>query len=164
MLRFKNCAVAGCDRNAHRDGAGKRGWCVSHYEKWRKYGDPLIGRVNLLSASATGVCKIDGCTDVHHSNGYCGKHYYHFKAKGNPLGGGTSPGDPIAWLRENVGYSQVDCLVWPFGRSRGGTAVLPSNTLATRWPIGQCVNSRTARHQHLTMRPLIHAAMVARAA
>ena len=39
-LRFKACAFDGCANNAHRDAEGKRGWCSTHYQRWRRYGDP----------------------------------------------------------------------------------------------------------------------------
>jgi hypothetical protein len=32
------CKVDGCDRSAHR-----RGFCTSHYFRWRRHGDPLAG-------------------------------------------------------------------------------------------------------------------------
>lgn len=33
------CSIDDCDRPSHG-----RGWCSSHYWKWRKHGDPLGGR------------------------------------------------------------------------------------------------------------------------
>lgn len=39
-MRFKICSVEMCDRNAHRDAAGKRGFCSMHYSRWRTHGDP----------------------------------------------------------------------------------------------------------------------------
>lgn len=41
-MRFENCLINGCDRNAHRDENGKKGWCSTHYQRWRKHGDPLV--------------------------------------------------------------------------------------------------------------------------
>lgn len=32
----RNCSVEDCDSNART-----RGWCNSHYARWRRYGDPL---------------------------------------------------------------------------------------------------------------------------
>lgn len=32
------CAVSGCDRDAN----GHRGWCLMHYTRWWRHGDPLI--------------------------------------------------------------------------------------------------------------------------
>lgn len=38
-LRFKQCAVIGCDRNAHRDAEGKLGFCSLHYQRHKRHGD-----------------------------------------------------------------------------------------------------------------------------
>lgn len=40
---FESCRVAGCERNAHHDARGRRGWCSAHYQRWRRHGDPLSG-------------------------------------------------------------------------------------------------------------------------
>lgn len=32
-----NCLVEGCDKARHG-----RGWCSTHYRRWRKHGDPLV--------------------------------------------------------------------------------------------------------------------------
>lgn len=40
-LPFVCCAVPGCERNANRAARGSRGWCVTHYTRWRRHGDPL---------------------------------------------------------------------------------------------------------------------------
>ena len=33
------CSVEGCDREAT-----SRGWCLPHWKRWRRHGDPLLGR------------------------------------------------------------------------------------------------------------------------
>lgn len=38
---FIPCSVSGCNRNAHYSAHGKRGWCATHYSRWRLHGDPL---------------------------------------------------------------------------------------------------------------------------
>lgn len=40
--RFKPCAAEGCNRNAHRDAEGKRGWCSMHYQRVKRHGDETI--------------------------------------------------------------------------------------------------------------------------
>lgn len=39
--KFTNCAVDGCERNAHNSVGGARGMCKRHYGAWYRYGDPL---------------------------------------------------------------------------------------------------------------------------
>lgn len=34
------CTVDGCKGNASRSARGSRGWCVMHYARWRRHGDP----------------------------------------------------------------------------------------------------------------------------
>lgn len=42
--RYKKCLVSDCERNAHYDVSGKCGYCVKHYRRFRKSGDPLVVR------------------------------------------------------------------------------------------------------------------------
>lgn len=44
-IRFKRCSVDGCERNAQRDAAGKRGWCSMHYARVLTHGDPSVVKV-----------------------------------------------------------------------------------------------------------------------
>lgn len=46
------CSVDGCHGNSHWSNNGVRGWCPAHYQRWRKYGDPLSGRTSLGALSA----------------------------------------------------------------------------------------------------------------
>lgn len=39
MASTRICSIEGCDKT-HR----ARGWCLRHWDKWRKHGDPLGGR------------------------------------------------------------------------------------------------------------------------
>lgn len=59
--------MPGCDR-PHKT----RGWCGTHYARWRKYGDvqpykPISNR--------GGTCIVDGCDRGNHGMGYCQTHY-----------------------------------------------------------------------------------------
>lgn len=46
------CTVDGCKKNAHWKAKGVRGWCFSHYCRWRKHGDPEAGGVTPGSCLA----------------------------------------------------------------------------------------------------------------
>lgn len=37
---FKACLVADCNANAHHTAEGRRGYCMCHYRRFMKYGDP----------------------------------------------------------------------------------------------------------------------------
>lgn len=69
------CKIDGCVTNTRI----KSGFCGKHYQKFRKYGDPLFKRYSLPTS-----CKIEGCGNRgtlkksgkrYFHRGYCGKHY-----------------------------------------------------------------------------------------
>lgn len=47
MAVSRICSIDGCCKPA----CNSRGWCVAHYSRWRRYGDPLAGRVPHGEAS-----------------------------------------------------------------------------------------------------------------
>jgi len=40
VILDKQCAIDGCDRPARA-----RGWCLAHYNRWRRKGDPLTAGI-----------------------------------------------------------------------------------------------------------------------
>lgn len=73
MTTFKVCKIEGCDKRIIG-----LGYCSAHYSKFKKYGDPLGGRVN-----SGGTCDIDGCFDVVHAHRMCKMHYDRYKKHGD---------------------------------------------------------------------------------
>ena len=71
---MEECKVEGCE-NKHR----AKGYCQKHYDKFKKYGDPLITKEKINK------CTVNGCENKHKAKGYCVKHYYRFKKHGDPL-------------------------------------------------------------------------------
>lgn len=67
------CVVDGCDALAK----APRGWCWKHYQRWRKYGDPLGGWVKA-------ECSVGGCGRVSRSAGMCEMHYSRMRRHGDP--------------------------------------------------------------------------------
>lgn len=43
VVPFKSCSISECKRNAHYLKKGSRGFCQMHYNRWKRYGDPLAG-------------------------------------------------------------------------------------------------------------------------
>ena len=71
-------------------------------------------------------CSIDGCDRAHAARGYCEKHYDRWRKHGDPLCLiMTERGAPRAYLFDVVlAHDTDDCLIWPYGRSSGGYAMV----------------------------------------
>ena len=87
------CSVEGCAALVE-----SRGWCSKHYQKWRKYGDPLADH-----RSARGTCKSEGCSEPHLCRSYCAKHYQRWKKWGDPLAPFIGPSWPEVCRVEGCG-------------------------------------------------------------
>ena len=71
---MKNCSINNCNRKHE-----SKGYCRSHYNKFRRFGDPFYERkLNVFKK-----CKLENCNNKVHSLGYCHSHYNKFKRHGN---------------------------------------------------------------------------------
>jgi hypothetical protein len=70
---MKSCLIENCE-NKHYG----KGFCKKHYEKNKKYGDPLAKKEKQF-------CSIENCENKYHSKGFCQKHYKKNKKYGDPL-------------------------------------------------------------------------------
>ncbi|MGH3991295.1 MAG: hypothetical protein ACRDSN_02390 [Pseudonocardiaceae bacterium] len=71
------CAVDGCGRWPMT-----RGYCTTHYQRWRRTGDP--GGAIAARSPQRGVCTVPGCGRPHDSHGYCKAHAARWLRTGNP--------------------------------------------------------------------------------
>lgn len=107
------CSVKTCDKPAHSNGM-----CSAHHHRWKRHGDPLAG--GPFRERRWPVCKVEGCTNKPHGRGLCLKHWERHRRNGDPLAGRTECGRPIDYFASVVLiYNGDDCLIWPFGTSRG---------------------------------------------
>lgn len=66
------------------------------------------------------ICKIDGCNKRQIARGWCEAHYRRWQRHGDPEAGRVPHGEPMAWMRDHVGFSEDRCLRWPYGRGDDG--------------------------------------------
>lgn len=77
---MKICSVDGCDKKSE----SKAGYCGKHNYKFKKYGDPLGGRVNRYSpGQSPKTCTVEGCESDHSHGGLCQAHYKRKKNLGS---------------------------------------------------------------------------------
>lgn len=70
-----------------------------------------------------GACAIEGCDDLRYRREWCSRHYQRWRRHGDP-----NIFVPLNWTWETL-FEKIDrhclrndkgCLLWPFGKSRGG--------------------------------------------
>lgn len=106
------CSIEGCGRG----GKIVRGWCGRHYDKWQKYGDPLV---SIDRSAKIGACSIGGCTRTGRLvRDMCPTHYQRWKTGGTAgsgeiVGRDRTPRDacsvegctqPPPWVRGMCGF------------------------------------------------------------
>lgn len=123
---FRECAVSGCDRNAHWKSKGARGWCLMHYKRWRAHGSAEAEPVRMDNS---GSCSVDGCASSARSLGMCNAHYLRSKSSGSPSGSGKAMrGDPMRFYVAGVlGAATDECVIWPFSRNKAGYGTMFSS-------------------------------------
>lgn len=103
------CSIAGCDRNVVA-----RGWCGTHYERWR-HGIDMTLPVRKLAKPQTkkgdgpeNTCSIEDCDGRRYCRGWCIKHYKRWCVHGDPVRERPTP--------EQRFWAKVDktgmCWVW----------------------------------------------------
>lgn len=113
------CSIPDCDKKV-----AAHGWCATHYARYRRNGSPDIVRRPAPVLDRAPTCTMDGCENPHFGMGLCAAHYTRNRRHGSPSGGGTSRGEPLAWLCAHQNHDGDECLLWPYARGGGGEAVV----------------------------------------
>jgi len=108
------CSIDGCNRTFNA-----KGFCLPHYKRWRKYGDPLGNAPRLFT-----TCTISGCDKPHEARGWCQTHYGRWLRYGDPQRINLTYGAVARYFREVVmTYDGDECLQWQFTRQSGYGAI-----------------------------------------
>lgn len=76
---MKVCSIEGCGLKHV-----SRGYCRTHYYRFKRYGDPTVIK-QVQSKNNTTGCLVEGCENKHDAKGYCKFHYRKFDRYGDPL-------------------------------------------------------------------------------
>ena len=111
------CSIDGCERTQW-----SRGWCGTHYQRWRKNGS-LSENVPIRTS---GFCSVDGCSRKRYAQGVCNPHYHRLRTRGDTLPDlpirthSYKPGDVVI---DGNGYAveklDVNSPFWPMTRDTG---------------------------------------------
>ena len=103
MDDLTTCVVDGC----HQPIVG-RGWCNTHYERWRRSGSVRADEPIARWTRTDGDCLVDGCGRPQKSRGWCSKHYLYWSRHGR-----TEPPteQDRFWARVDVGHP-LGCWMW----------------------------------------------------
>lgn len=91
----EHCSVPGCLRDRHG-----RGFCMTHYMRWRNDGDP--GPADIRVRKWDSPCSVNGCDAPVKSRGLCGMHAARLRRHGEV-------GD--AAKQHAVSYDGVECSI-----------------------------------------------------
>src|SRR5882757_8599654 len=73
------CTVSNCDRPVLA-----RGWCGTHYARWRDAGSVREDQPIRVMVPKSGTCSVEGCPRPRHTKGFCTTHYWRYYTKGDP--------------------------------------------------------------------------------
>jgi len=140
------CKVEGCGKTSRA-----RGWCNTHYRRWKRNGDPEKTMVTIGGGS--GTCSECGCNKPAKTIGHCKSHARRMSLYGSPFGAPVNPanGDLARWIGESKTHNSDSCLIWPFGRMSNGYGSITYHGLRTTASRAMCIaahgNPPTEKHE-----------------
>ena len=117
------CSVSGCGLGFYA-----KGFCRSHYARWRNTGDP--GPAKIRTWDSYRGCSVEGCTKKHFTHGYCNIHWHRMERHGDPLRENTKAPDGAhaAFIQQAIKHTGEYCLIWPYSRNDMGYAKTVTRT------------------------------------
>lgn len=119
----RTCSIDDCNEPTFG-----HGWCATHYQRWRRHGDPERGGTIQRQTGTGQPCAVEGCPFPVVAVELCNRHYRRFKRCGDPLGGRPSPG---AMTVEERFWSKVDktptCWLWTDAPNGAGYGMFGAN-------------------------------------
>lgn len=139
MAKAKLCAVEGCGKPAY-----VRVLCTTHYQRWKKHGDPLLGgwprktvcetlgcdkpvlarglcNTHYAEAGFRPDCSVDGCHRKAVAKGLCSAHRRRERRNGSPHATQRlASGEYLRWLEDHASFDGGECLTWPYGLDKDG--------------------------------------------
>lgn len=112
------CSVEEC-KKPH----AARGYCKTHWKRWKKHGAPIV--VERIR----GTCSVEGCGRAHKARGYCSMHWSRWKKHGDPQGGGRwFAGDLLDKMAARLRITDNGCYEWDGALSGVGYGSVNINT------------------------------------
>ena len=116
------CTVPGCTHLLMA-----RGYCMTHYCRWRKYGDVQADKPVHRHGAPKPLCTVPGCPNKARSHGYCGAHAKRLRQTGDlqedkplrPVVAHTLPLAERLWCRVDQSGGPDACWPWQ-GRTQKG--------------------------------------------
>lgn len=127
--RPTECSVESCSKKSRT-----RGYCGTHYQRWRLHGDP-----NFVTQHVRATCVEGGCERPAHAGGLCTMHLSRVRRRGSSADRPKKP--PIERFLENVDTSAGPdaCHLWTGRRTLDGYGRFNTGGKefkATRWILG----------------------------
>lgn len=94
------------------------------------------------------ICSIPNCGNKNLARGYCNKHYQRFLSYGDPLFIKIAErGNPLKFLKSNIGTEKHDCIDWPYGLNGQGYGAVVFNKNRMSASRAMCIMAHGEPHK-----------------